>query len=73
MKKLVCPKCGKEYRLGYDGIGDGCDVCLGVERISDMASDHTAWERDEEYHNYAKDGKVITITRKQAREQARAK
>jgi hypothetical protein len=77
MKKVVCPKCGKMFVLGTEGLSDplGCDVCLGVERISDTASNHSAWERGEEYHDYmdVKTGKVTRVTREQARKQAAAK
>jgi hypothetical protein len=75
--KKKCPKCGKMFVLGTEGLSDplGCDVCLGVERISDIASDHSAWERGEEYHDYynPETGLITRVTREQAREQARAK
>lgn len=36
MKKQICPKCGKKFRVGYDGIlrngEDICDTCAGVGR-----------------------------------------
>jgi hypothetical protein len=68
-----CPKCKKEYRLGYEGVCNGCDKCLGIERIADIGSNHSAWERGEKYHDYmdVKTGKVTRVTREQAREQAR--
>lgn len=28
----TCPKCGFEYTLGIDGVVDGCDNCLGIQR-----------------------------------------
>lgn len=28
----TCPKCGKGYRMGYNGITDGCDKCLDIKR-----------------------------------------
>ncbi len=28
----LCPICGKTYELGYTGMVDGCDACLGVIR-----------------------------------------
>jgi hypothetical protein len=73
MTTLVCPKCRTEYILGTEGTRDGCDVCLGIERISDMASNHSAWLPGETYHLY--DGKrgIVKVTREQAREQAATK
>jgi predicted nucleic acid-binding Zn-ribbon protein len=29
---VTCPKCGKLYRLGQDGVITGCDACMGVVR-----------------------------------------
>ena len=43
MKKAKCPKCGKVYKMGYNGVVEGCDKCLGIQR------DRTgmAWRPDE--------------------------
>lgn len=30
--QMTCPYCEKKYTLGVDGIGQGCDECLGVIR-----------------------------------------
>jgi hypothetical protein len=27
-----CKRCGKQYKLGYNGSIHGCDECLGVQR-----------------------------------------
>jgi endogenous inhibitor of DNA gyrase (YacG/DUF329 family) len=64
--KKKCPKCGKMFVLGKEGLLDplGCDKCLGVERIADVA-----WLPGEEYHyDYdAQADKIIQVTREQAR------
>ena len=31
-KMTKCNLCGNDYTLGYDGIVDGCDVCLSIIR-----------------------------------------
>lgn len=28
----VCPKCGKVYLLGFNGVAGGCDKCCQVVR-----------------------------------------
>jgi hypothetical protein len=63
--KKKCPKCGKTFRIGYDGIDDpvGCDVCLGVERIADFASEYSAWLPDEKHHYYEDGLWVLRVTR----------
>ena len=43
-KKSKCPKCGQNFRMGYDGTVDGCDKCTGVERDKDGY----VWGKDEQ-------------------------
>lgn len=31
-KVATCPKCGQPYEMGYNGVVDGCDACMGVQR-----------------------------------------
>jgi hypothetical protein len=76
MKKVVCPKCRKEFVAGKTGMLSplGCDVCLGVERIADIGSDTSAWLPGDKYHLYGDDlVTAVKVTREQARQQAAAK
>jgi len=69
--KKKCPKCGKEFTPGVNGmlLPNGCDGCLDVERIADMASNTSAWLPGEDYHLY---GDSLEAAIKVTREQARA-
>lgn len=60
----ICPQCKREYRLGYDGVTDGCDRCQGIQRDRDGH----AWRNDETEHTYAPvDGSPeFTVTREEA-------
>jgi hypothetical protein len=62
--ELMCPQCGRAYRLGYDGVMDGCDECQGVKRDKDGF----AWHPDEKQHTYAPvDGSAeFVVTREEA-------
>lgn len=57
---MKCPKCGRKYKLGYDGIDRGCDDCLGVCR-----GPHGFWLPDEKEATYLNviTGKEFTVTR----------
>ena len=35
IKIKTCKKCGKNYKLGYNGVDGGCDTCVGVRRDND--------------------------------------
>jgi hypothetical protein len=35
MKTEICKLCKQEYILGFTGMIDGCDKCLGIIRDSD--------------------------------------
>ena len=64
MKKVTCPKCKKQYNLGYNGVGEGCDKCLGIERDKEGR----AWYPGEKSHEYQPNNgsPAYTVTRKQA-------
>ena len=44
----TCPKCGKGFRMGYNGTVDGCDVCTGTKRDRNGY----AWSSRERVHVY---------------------
>ena len=46
MKTAICPKCGKKYNMGINGVKDGCDTCLNLERDSRGYF----WEPGEAFH-----------------------
>ena len=68
--KKNCTICGNKFTPGVNGTLDpvACDVCQGIERVADIASDTSAWYPDETHHDYwDEDNKeVIVVTRKQA-------
>jgi hypothetical protein len=49
MVEKICQKCGKSYFLGYTGVVDGCDKCMGIQRDKG----DFAWYPDENEHTYA--------------------
>ena len=64
MKQVICPSCGRPYNLGYNGVVEGCDRCIGIERDK---ADH-AWYPGETEHVYLflDDGTEYLVTREQA-------
>lgn len=60
----TCPKCHKKYRLGYNGVLEGCDKCLKIQRDR---FGH-AWFPGEKTHTYRPNdgGPVFTRTREEA-------
>jgi hypothetical protein len=57
-------KCGKPFRMGWNGTEDGCDECAHTVR-----DEHGyAWGPDEKYHDYQDVGsdKAYRVTRRQA-------
>lgn len=63
-----CPKCGKNFILGVNGIIGGCDKCQGIIRDSEGLP----WKPGEETQTYAPittcldPSTWIVVTRKQA-------
>jgi len=56
----TCPHCKRVYLLGYNGRGDGCDVCTHTARD---ARGYT-WRPGEVEHTYQDNtGNLQTITR----------
>jgi hypothetical protein len=64
MKIAKCPKCGKFYNMGINGVVGGCDICLGIQRDANGY----AWNQDETEHTYqvVKTGGIYKITRDEA-------
>lgn len=64
MKRAVCPKCGETYQVGFNGVIDGCDRCLNIERDQNGY----AWFSDEQSHTYkpVNGGAEFTVNRKVA-------
>lgn len=60
----TCPFCGSVYLMGVNGIGDGCDVCLGVVRDNHGY----VWTKEDKEQQYAsvQTGELSTIRRKHA-------
>jgi len=48
MNNKTCPKCGKQYQVGVNGIVGSCDKCARVKRDRDGF----AWEQCETEHTY---------------------
>jgi hypothetical protein len=64
MKKVTCPKCNETYNLGYNGVIEGCDKCIGIKRDK---QGH-AWFKGETSHTYKPNngGPEYNVTRKKA-------
>lgn len=64
MTKKVCPHCKKKYNLGYNGVVEGCDKCLGIKRDKQGY----AWFPHDRTHTFhPNDGAPdYTVTRQQA-------
>lgn len=59
----TCSQCGRAYLLGYNGMGDGCDVCTDTARDPHGYT----WRPGETEHVYQDDaGNSQTVTRAKA-------
>lgn len=47
-----CPRCGKLYRLGWNGVVGSCDSCAGLERDAEG----NFWEPGATSQEYVKAG-----------------
>jgi hypothetical protein len=45
---MKCPRCGKQYQLGYNGVSGVCDSCAGIQRDADGNAWHS-WENQQTY------------------------
>jgi hypothetical protein len=63
-KTKRCKRCGKQYKLGYNGTKWGCDTCLGVKR-DNFGRVWFPTENEATFYDIGT-GKVHTISRKKA-------
>jgi hypothetical protein len=61
---MKCKQCGKQYRLGYNGVASLCDKCAGIQRDAD----DNIWMPGETYQmrQSVSDGSIRKVTRKEA-------
>jgi hypothetical protein len=59
-----CPKCKQGYVMGWNGIVEGCDKCLGVVRDSQG----NFWEPGEKHADYLdlSTGRTFRVSRRTA-------
>jgi predicted nucleic acid-binding Zn-ribbon protein len=49
MKNEICNKCGKQFKMGYNGTINGCDECCNIQRIDLPNQPGTAYSLNEPY------------------------
>ena len=59
-----CPRCGKQYQLGYNGIKGMCDECAGVQRDNNDFAWHPGTDSMKLFE--ISTGEIVTLTRKEA-------
>jgi len=60
----TCILCGEKYDLGYTGVREGCDSCLGIERDANGSAWYP-WEQVHIYEDVAT-GALQTVSRADA-------